>query len=436
MTATSQMTKISSETLKKALKDNGGSNREVAERAGISFRAIAEARDGYDAEDLLSPRKRMGVVSSITRLAACLGLDPSTILKELGIDVSDVSVQRQVERANEASLLRSAEEDPVLRAMRIREGTVGISGPMISIVSWSPFNDDPGGGSFAKLIARSVMGSLNPDWERDKNLSTEKNFVEAEKCLLSSEQNKPDCVFGLYDLPWRNQGEVEVISLPGLYVRVGALCTVGFSWNKILASTPGAPLPHAMVIKGDIGDRMLRGPVDYPSGRLMLVETYDPTEIAARIEGELSKKYKDGFMFVADGPLVMAVKAALPCQSPFFLKEVDDRHWAPVVQFGFAVQHDATRFAALLSDAISGDLLGRALPRTVRLYLRLLENDRTNQIIFDPTDLDRHQPGLAARFIAIAMTLDNDAANTLRGAERTSGAVDTYITEKSTRAPK
>lgn len=436
MTAKAEKThKIESPSLKRALLADGGSNRELAERAGISFRAIAEARDGFETAELRGARKRLGVVSSMTRLATCLDVDPSQVLRELGIDISDASVRRQIERAREASLLRPSEEDPVLRAIRARELSGGTPGPVVGIVSWSPFTDDPGGGSFARLLARSVMGSLNPEWDREVNLKPEKNFIDAERRLLSSEPDRPDCVVGLYDLPWRRQGDVEVVPLPGLYVRVGGLCTHPISWNDILANKPGAPLPHVLVIHGDVGDRLLRGPVDYPDGRLIKqrLETFDPAEIATRIQEHLSTDFKDGFLFVADGPLVRAVRAALPNASLHFVDGEDERRWAPVVRFGFAVPHDASRFVALLNDAISGDLLGRALPRTVQLYLRLLDLDLTNQIGFDPADLDRRELGLAARFVEIAKKLDTDAKNILSKAARDKETVEAFFEPRNDR---
>jgi hypothetical protein len=84
-----------------------------------------------------------------------------------------------------------------------------------------------------------------------------------------------------------------------------------------------------------------------------------------------------------------------------------------------------------LNEAISGDLLGRALPRTVQLYLRLLDLDRTNQIGFDPADLDRREPGLAARFVEIAKQLDSDAMSILGKAARDKQAVEAYFEQRN-----
>ncbi|MEQ1761060.1 MAG: hypothetical protein ABL986_22360 [Vicinamibacterales bacterium] len=414
-----------------ALKADGGSSRDLAQRAGISFRAIAEAREGFSAQSLQSTRKQLGVVSSMTRLAIALEISPSDVLSELGIDVSDAAVQRQVERARNALLLRSYKEDPVMRAVRARELSQPSLGPVVGIVPWSPFTDDLGRGSFARLLARSVLGSLNSAWDRESNIRIEKDFRQAERRLLSNDPDSPHWVLGLYDLPGRRRAEIDVVQLPGLYVRVGALCTrPALRWIDILAGTPDTPLPHAVVIEGDIGDRLLTGPIDYPEARIVTrLRLVDPVEIAARIQHYLqSEVYPDGFLFVADGPLIRAVQSEL---GPSSLQIVDgdaERRWAPAMRFGFAVRHDAERFHELLSDAISADLMGRALPRTVYLYLELLKADRTKQIGIDLLELETRQRGLARRFVEIAETLEPGNLAFLRAAVRDEDEVAQWFT--------
>lgn len=399
-------TKIESDTLAAALKRDGGSNRELADRAGISFRAIAEARGGFDPDELAGARKRLGVVSSMTRLATCLGLDPSVILTELKIDASDATVKRQIERTQEASLLRPTDEDPVLKVVRARAKTNN-AGPVIGLVNWKPFANDLGGGSsFAKLIARSVLGSLNPEWDKDSNITLEKDFMNAEVRLLSEDSDKPDVLFGLYDLPWRHEGAVAVVPLPGLCVPVGALLCAPkgarkLNWIDVLANKPGEFLPQALVVKGDIGDRLL-GAVDYPGGQIRQLEQSDPKTIAAHLE-TLNKDSR--FLFVADGPLVTAVEEHLTSGR---ITRINDE-LAPVVRFGFAVAEDAPKFAALLRATISNDLFGRALPHTVWLYLCLLASDQQHQIRFDLADLERQELGLADRFVTVACAFDKIA---------------------------
>lgn len=429
MTAMVKKQTVVSQTLLAALRKDGASNRALAERAGISFRALAEVWSGFDPNDLKGLRKRLGVVSTMTRLATCLDVDPYVVLDELGIDTSETAVQRQLEKVRDAAFLRPSEKDPVLRAMQARELAGGQRAPLIGIVSWSPFTDDPGGGSFAKLFARSILGSLNPDWDRETNLKAERNFADAEQRFHSDAPDRPDALFGLYDMPWRRQGEITVIPIPGLFVRVGGLCNTGIGWTEILANNPGAALPYVLTIRDDVGDRLLRGPVDYAEGRLIKppLLTFDPAAIAARIKVEVATGFKDGFLFIADGPLVVAVNRLLEA-SGLKLTLVDEKEhrWAPIVRFGFAVSKDAIEFAALLREALSGDLFARALPRTVQLYLRLLNHDRevTNQIGFDFAHLETIEQGLATRFLEVAAKLDNGARTLLVDAARDKDAIE------------
>lgn len=401
-----------SATLTRALAEDGGSNRELAERAGVSFRAIAEARNGLESGWMGTKRKRLGVVSSMTRLATSLKLPPGDVLQELGIDVSDAAVQRQMARARKEFLQRNLEEDeedPVMRAISAREiassrSTFG-PGPIVGVVQWKPFSaEDAGRGSVAKLLARSILGSLNPAWDREANIRPEKSFMDAERRLLSNDSDKPDCLIGLYDLPWRRRQGVDVVALPGLYVALGGLSTRPLGWREILASRDDT-LPHALVVEGDIGDRLLSGPVDYPGGRLITprLKTREISKVAERIQRELSNPPPNGLLFVADGPLVSEVRELL---DDSVVTEIEDPEWAPVVPFGFAVRHEAGRFKELIKEALSEDLLGRAFPRTVHLYFALLRNDRACKIRLDLAELGSQVRGGASKFIELADALE------------------------------
>lgn len=408
--------RLTSETLTHALKAHGGSNRELAEEAGISFRAIAEARSGFDSNEMQGARKRLGAVSSITRLAICLNVEPNVVLKELGIDTSDATVQRHMERARDASFPSSYSDDYVLQAVKARElaDPKKRSGPIVGIVPWSPFSDGDGGGaSVARLLARMLLGSLNPEWDRDVNVVAEASFGDAEKRLLSGDPGAPEVLTGLYDLPWRRRGDVDVVALPGLYVRVGGLCTQPISWKDIL--TGRKELPHALVIEGDVGDKLLSGPVDYPDARLIKprLTTQDAREISDRIKYEVTQRLQpNGLMLVADGPLVSTVQGVLESVlsgTEVRMSEVTDKEWAPVCRFGFAVRVDAKRFKELIEGAISQDLLGRVFPRTVYLYLKLLKSDRTGQVRLNLAEMrSPFHPDGDSKFLEIAKEFDPD----------------------------
>jgi len=69
----------------------GWSNRVLAERAGVSFRAPADIRSGR-LEKLLksgdmSERKKRGVAQSTTRILKAFGVDPEPWLKKLGLPI-------------------------------------------------------------------------------------------------------------------------------------------------------------------------------------------------------------------------------------------------------------------------------------------------------------------------------------------------------------
>jgi hypothetical protein len=411
------MAKVTSQTLLLALRAHGGSNREIAEDAGISFRAIAEARNGIDVKELQQARKRFGVVASITRLAVYLNVEASTVLDELGIDPTDPSIQRQIERAKEASSLRTHHgDDYVFQGIAARQLVDSKrKGPLVGIVPWSPFSDrHEGGESVARLLLRSVLGSLDAEWDRESNVTLEESFGEAERRLLDDEPGTPECLIGLYDLPWRRRGDVDIVPLPGLYVRVGALCSREIRWQDILAGWC-QELPHALVITGDVGDKLLSGPVDYPQARLIVpaLATNSPLVIAETVRSHLQRQWPNGFLLVADGPVVSTVHSLLDGMGLSML-EVRNKEWAPACQFGFATRAGAPRFTALLKEAVSQDLLGRVFPRTVYLYFKLLKGDRTGQIRLNLAEMKSpFHPDGPLKFLQIAQELDPDNWETI-----------------------
>lgn len=428
-----QGNRLTSATLTNALRADGGSNRELSERAGISFRAMAEARNGFDPDELRGTRKRRGVASSMTRLAICLGVDPADVLRDLNIDPTDVRIRKQIKTARDASALRGDKDDRVMSAVRARMNS-STPGPIVGIVPWKPFSG--GGASVARLLARSVLGSLNPEWNREVNLREESNFVAAQERLLSNDPDRPDVLLGLYDLPWRRQGFVDVVPLPGLRVAIGGLCTRPITWPDLLAGA--GDLPHALVIEGDIGDRILRGPADYPEVRLIAsLKTFDPDEIARRIRRELDQlSAPGGFLFVADGPLVRSVYDSLSVDDlPDDRKpKMVDPRWAPTVRFGFAITHDSERFKGLLEAAITEDLFSRVLPRTVNLYLDLLKSDNTKQLRLDLADIESEVPGAAQRFVDLALEFGRDSESLLnKTALDGKDSIECYIAPAKTR---
>lgn len=396
----------------KALADHGGSNREIAEGAAVSFRSLAEARNGFPPEQLKSSRKQLGVAESMTRLSTFLRVEPEAVLQELGIDPADPTVRRHLKRVRAESVPPDRVEDSVLHRIRTRALTEGKSpSPIVGLVHWEPFFDGQiTGRTMGGHIAQALLGSLNPKWSGSENLKCCENFVVAEEQLLSDEPATPDVVLGLYDLPWRRGEGVDVIALPGLSVRLGGLSTrKELGWGDVLLAaerdTPSPPF--ALVIEGDAGSKLISGPVVYPKNRLLKpLQTFDPVKIAERIKRDVDQ-YRDkpqGFVFVADGPLVSQVMAELPDVgvAADTLHQLQDVQSAPSYRFGLGVPADARRFRLLLEDAISQDLFGRVLPKTVALYLRLLGDDQHGRLTLDISELCRFGARRDVRFVELA----------------------------------
>jgi len=395
---------VRSPILEKALTEHGGNNREIAEEAGVSFRSLAEARNGIDGNQLKSSRKQHGVAESMTRLSIYLDVDPEQVLREIGIDPTDPTIRRHMERARIEATPKERTQDSVLHSMRARAGD-GRPGPIVGMVPWLPlFNGDLAGPSVGLALARSLLRSLDPCWGGPKNLAACESFVDAETQVLSQELGTPEIAMGLYDLPWRRSRGVDVVTLPGLSVRLGGLCTRQIGWRDILLAEHGEKPPWALVINGDAGSKLLSGAVLYPRLLDPPLTSFDVEEAADRIRREVLKKPKDpsGFLFVADGPFVSQVANFLPDLvevKPLF-PIIDKRDTAPSYKFGVGVPVDAERFRFLIGEAISKDLLGRVFPKLVDLYLRLLGADRDGHVRLDISELDGDR---GARFLELAL---------------------------------
>jgi len=246
------------------------------------------------------------------------------------------------------------------------------------------------------LLTATLLGSLDPTWDRASNVVLQETFQTAEQGLLSDDDETPELLVGMYDLPWRRRKGIDVVPLPGLYVKVGGICTRDIHWKEILSGRD-EQLPHVLLIEGDIGERLLAGPANYPSSKRIKdrVHVSDPQEtVIKKIKSHLQigDNQLSDFLFVADGPFVSAIRDALKADE-LDLKEIQGAEWVPKYRFGFAIRSDAPDFKDLVHEAISEDLLGRVFPRTAHLYIKLLTSDLTSQIVLDIDELNVHPAG-------------------------------------------
>ena len=414
---------IRSHTLGKALQAHGGSIREIAEEAGVSFRGITEARNGFEPKVLQSKRKQYGLAESMTRLSSYLGVDPATVLDELGIDPADPAIRRHMKRAMAEVPTAASGDDYVLQRVHAREvlGTArSVNGPFAGIIAWRPFFDGQiSGRSVAERLVRCLLGSIDPGWDRGKNFLPYLDFSRAEEDLMSDSEGTPEILVGLYDLPWRQSEGILVVPFPGLHVELAGLSSAAVGWRTILShgGEAGAPPPSLLVIEGDAGEHLLRGAADYPQSWIVdpPLRTANAGSIAERIHRELGQegKYPSGFAFIADGPLVSTVKAHLQ-ELGVDLKELDQPGWAPSYRVGIGLRLDSQRFGRLVEEAFEQDLFGRVLPRTVQAYIDLIRGAPDRRVRLRLHELDELAAGLADRFLATASELDGRSEEEMR----------------------
>lgn len=398
-----------SPTMAQAIVDSGLTNRELADKAKVSFKTLAEVRNGF--ADLESSKRRSGAARSLTRLATALGEDVSTVLREVGLDPSDPTIGRSIKLAEVARTtgLDDVDGDPILSFIRHDPKKP----PRTAIITNPPIH--PVGHtlpSIADALFRGILGSLDHRWSSAAEPTRFEQFADAEIAMQKHDSVAPHLCMGLYDLPARHHAGIDLVPIPGLSIKIGGLTNKeNLNWVQLMTQfRDPRSAPHVLCIEGDVGERWINGPVTYPHSYILPPLKESSLEaIEERFATEFEKarngQYLGGLVFVADGPLIARFHAIQRFGEKFPGFRLIKAQEAPSWRFGIGLTGDAPEFKRRLENAIREDLLGTTFARTVSLYCQLLLDDFDETIRLDLSELERIRPGLSTRFQNIARDL-------------------------------
>ena len=375
------------------------SQADLADAVGVSTKTLSEARKGWEKRDL-TPRKRVGLAESLTRLSLYFQLDPETVMGEVGI-WNDPGVRAKSLATVEEELVSTsgqgvaAEGDRALTDIQVRGRLANKPGIVkLGILAWEPFHlRGAAMDSFAHQYCRSLVQAVNPEWIVEAKEYF--NLVASLKALTgrgtangrATRAPEVDLVFGLYDLVPREAQGLEFVPAPGLSVRAGAVW-IGreLSWLEILSPSSEADRPFAVVVRAEAGYVTLAGACSYPQKSLLVLNSVEPDEVVEAMSEIIEDKWETlgiPVCFVADSFTVKDVWKRLDEEVAgrvdCGLVEEGREEWAPRYQVGIGVRADSRRFKRLLWRATQIDLFGTSVPHTARLYWDLLRPLQTEE---------------------------------------------------------
>ena len=372
----------------------------LAGDVGVSTKTLSEVRKGWKKRDL-TPRKRVGLAQSLTRLSLYFQLKPETVMTEVGIwdkpgveAKSRATVEKEV--VSTSGQGGAAERDRALTDIQVRGRLQNKPGIVnLGILPWEPFHRRGEVDSFAQGYCRSLVQAVNPEWivqvEDRFNLAESLEALTGRRGANGRATRAPnvDLVFGLYDLVPREAQGLVFVPTPGLSVRAGAVW-IGekLSWFEILSPSSGDKRPFAVVVRAEAGYLTLAGACSYPQKSLHVLDSVEPDEV---VEAMLDKrKTLSRVCFVADSFTAEDVMKRLDKEVGGRVRSglVEDglEDWAPRYQVGLGVRADSSRFEKLLRRATQIDLFSTSVPHTARLYWSLLKPYRDE----DRIQLRRH----------------------------------------------
>ena len=375
-----------------ALRDR--SQAGLAGDVGVSTKTLSEVRKGWKKRDL-TPRKRVGLAESLTRLSLYFQLRPEKVMTEVGI-WDKPGVQAKSRATVEAEVVSTSGRDVAAKGDRALTD-IQVRGRLdnqpdgivkLGILAWEPFHWRGSRNSFAELYCRSLIQAVNPEWLVE--VKEYYNLADPLKALTgrpeagggAARAPEVDLVFGLYDLVPREAQGLRFVPVPGLSVRAGAVW-IGeeLSWFEILSPASDDERPFAIVVRAEAGHLTLAGACGYTEASLRILNSVEPDKVVEAMLEE--QKTRRRVCFVADSFTATAVRNRLDEEMPPRVKIglVGDKsnEWAPQYQVGLGVRADSSRFRALLLRATQMDLFGTSVPHAAHLYWRLLKRYRAEK---------------------------------------------------------
>jgi hypothetical protein len=361
---------------------------------------IALGRITYKGEKRRNGRRLAGLAGSATRLAVHLGINPESAVQELGMNPLDTEVEDSIRKAAIGAQRIQLVDDSTLARIKGRAALEKGHGGVVdvAILNWRPFYDSATFDlCFAKQYMEMLLGALDPSWTI--KCKTEDSIRGALDGLLA-DPPKYDVVFGLYALPFRRSLGLEFVPVPGLRVPLGLLSKTSdeLRWKNIITLHNDADV-IPVVLDEEAGYHLIRGALRYSNP--MVIKQHVPRKIAIELVQKIEEAGKRGkkAVFVADcftcGDVNQAIQewrsdaqlipneialANLP-ELTVEIRRGSDQMGAPSYPAALGIRANAKFFNYLLIDSTREDLFYNAAPRTAELYLDLLLNPVSKDLV-------------------------------------------------------
>lgn len=360
---------------------------------------IALGRITYKGEKRRNGRRLAGLAGSATRLAVHLGINPESAVRELGMNPLDTEVKDSIGKAAIGAQRIQLVDDSTLARIKGRAALEKGHGGMVdvAILNWRPFYDSNGFDfCFAKQYMEMLLGALDPSWII--KCETEDSIRGALDGLLADPPTY-DVVFGLYALPFRRSLGLEFVPVPGLRVPLALLSKTSdkLCWKAISALHKDADV-IPVVLDEEAGYHLIRGALRYSNP--MVIKQHEPRKIAIELVQRIEEAGNRGkkAVFVADcftcGDVHQMIQEwradthLIPNEIelsnlPDLHIEVrgDDQLGTPSYPAALGIRANAKFFNLLLIDSTRVDLFYNAALRTSELYLDLLLNPVSKDLV-------------------------------------------------------
>ncbi|MGD9402623.1 MAG: hypothetical protein PVF95_10190 [bacterium] len=288
-------------TALKAADSESPSRQALARQLGISTHTIQRILIDGNVPDLASTRNTRVLrawVRIITRLAHRFGREPRIWVEAAGMAWNDAVRDIVDETLNKLAARETALRPELASAGEVEAAIPGVAGYefpdeiSVGVVAGDPLGLRAGGGShsFLEEYVLRLVGSIRPGCRIGMTTTDEATLAGS----LMEPVGGPDFVAGMADTLSLRMGGLDVVGVPGLRIRLAALCLRARSleagppsWLAGLSQYASGDIKY-LVRLGDLAHRFLRGQCGIPEERIIAREAENLEDIADTLITETS----------------------------------------------------------------------------------------------------------------------------------------------------
>lgn len=333
------------------------------------------------------------------------------------IDPNDDAVRRELatlrQQVAAPTTSVTGETDLVVSRLLLRESgkrpTV-----RVGLVKWPPYWRQDYERCWTARYIRRLVGVLNPTWRIEIKQQTE--LIGGDAAAIYGSPSNLDILGIVYDTAYRRLQGMDIIRLPGIGARLGAIYARAgdlLTWNTIFDDAVQAnERAHVVLVEGDIGHVYVVGARGYSEEAdavnppFQVERAYDPGRLAETYKRKILEMPRRTVLFVADSLLCDLVYAKLRQEGDDFVRQerigllhdqVEDEIPGPVYPLGMVVPPRAKVWKAMLELGQTEELFENDFEHTAAEYAEIFMDVPGN---VRPLPLTAQLPPHAARTFA------------------------------------